>query len=286
MSNFDTARKALDTSLNSSGSALKEHAKWSESLEARLNKLKSAWQSLSQTFMNSSFLKGGIDLIISFVNALDKLIDKLGTFGTIGFGASIFGLFKVKGTGLKTSIFGALSEFGTAVSSVMSSGDGLIKKFKGIGKAAGSAGGSIVKSFGGSLSAAVAGIGLLVAGIGLAINAYKNYKEEISEARQETTRTSDEFLDASKSFEQAYIKYSGKTNLTEEEEGLIRKEVEKYKVEGDLRRDVALNIKRLMEIGSYRGMRHRRGLPVRGQRTKTNARTRKGPAKTVANKKK
>ena len=75
-------------------------------------------------------------------------------------------------------------------------------------------------------------------------------------------------------------------DLTEEEEGLIRKEVEKYKVEGDLRRDVALNIKRLMEIGSYRGMRHRRGLPVRGQRTKTNARTRKGKSKPIAGKKK
>ena len=75
-------------------------------------------------------------------------------------------------------------------------------------------------------------------------------------------------------------------DLTEEEEGLIRKEVEKYKVEGDLRRDVALNIKRLMEIGSYRGIRHRKGLPVHGQRTKTNARTRKGKARPIAGKKK
>ena len=75
-------------------------------------------------------------------------------------------------------------------------------------------------------------------------------------------------------------------DLTEAELTLIRQEVAKYNVEGDLRRDVALNIKRLMEIGCYRGLRHRKGLPVRGQRTRTNARTRKGPAKTVANKKK
>ena len=66
----------------------------------------------------------------------------------------------------------------------------------------------------------------------------------------------------------------------------IREIVDKLKVEGDLRREVSLNIKRLMEIGSYRGLRHRRGLPVRGQNTKNNARTRKGPRKTVANKKK
>ena len=75
-------------------------------------------------------------------------------------------------------------------------------------------------------------------------------------------------------------------NLTESELTAIRQIVANYKVEGDLRRDVAMDIKRLMEIGSYRGLRHRKGLPVRGQRTRTNARTRKGPAKTVANKKK
>ncbi len=75
-------------------------------------------------------------------------------------------------------------------------------------------------------------------------------------------------------------------DLTDEELTSIRSEVSKYKVEGDLRREVNLNIKRLQEIGCYRGLRHKRGLPVRGQRTKTNARTRKGPKKTVANKKK
>lgn len=76
-------------------------------------------------------------------------------------------------------------------------------------------------------------------------------------------------------------------DLTEEEAGRIRKIIDQeYVVEGDLRREVSLNIKRLMEIGCYRGIRHRRGLPVRGQRTKTNARTRKGPRRTVANKKK
>lgn len=74
-------------------------------------------------------------------------------------------------------------------------------------------------------------------------------------------------------------------NLTEEQLSSIRNVVAKYRVEGDLRREVALNIKRLQEIGCYRGLRHRRGLPVRGQRTKTNARTRKGPRKTIANKK-
>ena len=76
-------------------------------------------------------------------------------------------------------------------------------------------------------------------------------------------------------------------DLTEDDVAKLRDEIDKeYKVEGDLRREVALNIKRLMEIGCYRGIRHRKGLPVRGQKTKTNARTRKGPRKTIANKKK
>ena len=75
-------------------------------------------------------------------------------------------------------------------------------------------------------------------------------------------------------------------DLTEAEETKIRSEVEKIKVEGDLRRETQLNIKRLMEIGSYRGMRHRKGLPVRGQRTNTNSRTRKGKARPISGKKK
>ena len=76
-------------------------------------------------------------------------------------------------------------------------------------------------------------------------------------------------------------------DLTEEEVAKLRDEIENsYTVEGDLRREVGLNIKRMVEVNCYRGIRHRKGLPVRGQRTKTNARTRKGPAKTIANKKK
>jgi len=74
-------------------------------------------------------------------------------------------------------------------------------------------------------------------------------------------------------------------DLTEDQLVAIRTQVSKYKVEGDLRREISLNIKRLQEIGTYRGSRHRKGMPVRGQRTRTNARTRKGPRKTIANKK-
>ena len=74
-------------------------------------------------------------------------------------------------------------------------------------------------------------------------------------------------------------------NLTEKEFVAIREAMAGYTIEGDLRRDIAMNIKQLMEIGCYRGIRHKKNLPVRGQRTRTNARTRKGPRKTIANKK-
>ena len=76
-------------------------------------------------------------------------------------------------------------------------------------------------------------------------------------------------------------------DLTDDQEAALREVIDKnYTIEGDLRREVAMNIKRLTEIGCYRGLRHRKGLPVRGQRSKTNARTRKGPKRTIANKKK
>jgi len=93
---------------------------------------------------------------------------------------------------------------------------------------------------------------------------------------------------AQKILGQAGIDFNTRTdNLTEVEVGKIRDIIDReLKVEGDLRRDVSTNIKRLMDLGCYRGLRHRRGLPCRGQRTKTNSRTRKGPRKTVAGKKK
>jgi len=91
-----------------------------------------------------------------------------------------------------------------------------------------------------------------------------------------------EILDSTKISPDTRVK-----DLTPDEENLIREYIDKhFTVEGDLRRNVALDIKRLTEIGCYRGTRHRKGLPVRGQRSKTNARTRKGPKRTVANKKK
>jgi small subunit ribosomal protein S13 len=91
---------------------------------------------------------------------------------------------------------------------------------------------------------------------------------------------------AQKACDAAKVPRSAKVkDLTEEQMERLRDEVGKFTVEGDLRREVTMNIKRLMDLGCYRGVRHRRGLPLRGQRTRTNARTRKGPRKTIAGKK-
>lgn len=199
MNNFQTARDALNVSIGSSGSAMKEHAKWSESLEARLNKLSSAWQSLSQTFMSSDFLKVSIDFITSLVKAIDGLIDSLGSFGTIGLGAAIVGI--VKNFGTLNTIFTSL-----------------------IKKTAGAAIG--FKALGSSVSGVVGGIGLLVAAIGLAYNIYKNAKEVAAEARQEAIESSDAYLDAATSFEKAYIKYSGKMDLTASEEEELKSAID------------------------------------------------------------
>ena len=101
MTNFDTAREALETSMNSTGSAMAEHEKWMESLEARLNKLKATWQSLSQSFMSSSFLKVLLDVVIGFINAIDVIIDKIGVIptiiGAIGIGKLIVNLVTLSG---------------------------------------------------------------------------------------------------------------------------------------------------------------------------------------------
>lgn len=216
MNNFDIAEQALQTSLNSSGSAMREHEKWQQSLEAQINRLKAAWQGLSQAFMSSDFLKVVLDGVIALVDGLTKLIDTLGTLGTIGLGAGIFSMFKNKGAW--SGVLNGLSTFvSTAAQAMLSSGK-LSGKLGALGTAAGQAGKSIAGVFTSSLSGAIGVIGIAVAAIGLAVNAYKKVKEEAAAARQEVIESSDAYLDAASSFEQAYIKYSDKTSLTAEEE--------------------------------------------------------------------
>lgn len=213
LSNWKNVEAAVKSANEAEGSAARENAKYVDSLQGRLDKLTTAWQSFSETFMKSDFLKGGVSALTTFVELIEKLVDTLGTFGTIGFGTGIFSLFKNRG-----SILGDLSAFGSLASEVISSSGKLSGKFKDVGTAAKMAGGSITKGLTSSLSGAIGVIGLAVSAISLLYNWYKNVKEAAAEQRQETIRTNDAFLESASSFEKAYVKYSGKTELTIEEE--------------------------------------------------------------------
>lgn len=209
LSNWQNVEAAVKSASEAEGSAARENSKYVDSLKGRLDKLTTAWQSFAETFMSSDFLKGAVSGLTTFVELIEKLVDSTGTLGTIGLGAGIFGIFKNFSTlkSLGKDVFTALT------TNAMESIDSFTKWSKASDGVVSSG-----KALASSMSAIVGGIGLAIAVIGLGVNAYKNYKESISEARQEVIQASDEFLDASLSFEQAYIKYSGKTDLTAEEE--------------------------------------------------------------------
>lgn len=237
MTNFDIAQDALQTSLDSSGSAMKEHEKAMQSIEQKLNTLKAAWQSFSQTFMDSDLLKGGIDFLRILVETLDKLIDNFGLLGTIGLGTLGNGIFKYfkdfrKNFESVTDVADVVDDFVDTIDNVGDVADnvsGVVDNVTGamveLGGATGKTTGAF-KAFMKTPLGVASAIGVAVAVIGLAVNAYKNYREEISKVRQETIQTSDEFLDSATSFEQAYAKYSGKTNLTSEEESELESAIQ------------------------------------------------------------
>lgn len=197
MANFDIAREALDTSLNSSGSAMKEHAKWSESLEARLNKLKATWQSLSQSFMSSDFLKIAIDGIITFIDVIDKLIQTIGTLPTLLGGFAIFksigSILSVSGVGGIKSLSDILAALSLAFpkaatgvkifTSALAGSTGMtgLAKAATIGKGAISGLWAVIASH--PILATVAAIGIGI----VAFNKWNESAEELSERIEEVT---------------------------------------------------------------------------------------------------
>lgn len=289
MTNFDTAREALKASIGAEGSALTEHEKWSQSIEARLNKLSASWQAFSQAFMNSDALKVGIDLLSGFLDILEKIIDNFGLIGTIGLGTLGKGLFEyfkfIKSGGTEvvktiSDVVDAINNLPNAMNNVAQSASNVTDTITDVADSTADVvdtvtdvadsvtdtidaatdiadttadavstvadtadaisdvadvasdatdvitdlGGAVTKTSGGFKAfmktpiGVASAIGVLVAAVGLAINAYKNYREEQSKLRQEAIETSDKFLDSTLAFEQAYVKYSEKTGLTLSEE--------------------------------------------------------------------
>lgn len=209
LSNWENVEAAVKSASEAEGSASKENAKYVDSLQGRIDKLTTAWQSFANTFMESDFLKSGTSALTAFVEILEKLIDTFGSFGTIGLGVGIYGVVK----NFKTLKDLSGNVFTTLTTNAMDS----IESFEKWSKASdGVASGG--KKLASSMSAVIGAVGIAVAAFDLIYNAIKNYKEEISKTRQETIKASDDFLDASSSFEQVYIKYSGRTSLTSDEE--------------------------------------------------------------------
>lgn len=213
MTNFNTAREALDASLNSSGSAMREHAKWSESLEARLNKLKSTWQSLSQTFMSSDFLKGGLDLVIGFVNALDKLIDTIGILGVSIAGLGIKKIFSTaKGVGGLKSLTDILPLLSAAFpnaakgmgvfTTALKGGVGIV----GVLKAALSGLWTVVAAH--PILAVVAAVGLAIAGFAKWANQAKELAEKVDELTSKFKEQHTELTKNKSTFESQAKRYS------------------------------------------------------------------------------
>lgn len=208
MNNFDIAREALETSIGAEGSAMQEHAKWMESIEAKLQKLTASWQSLSQTVVNSDIVKGGIDFLAFVVNLLDQIIGSIGSIGALGAGVAIANVFKVikKTKGLPTLI-SLLNSAGWSFTNL---------------KDAAALAGQGLKAFAKTPAGVASAIGLVVAAISTAIQYYKKLEAEEEERRQKILSTNNEFLDSVDAFEQAYVKYSGKTSLTTEEENELK----------------------------------------------------------------
>lgn len=297
MTNFDIAQNALQTSIGSAGSAMKEHAKAMDSIELKLNSLKAAWQGFAQSFMDSSFLKDGIDALKSFVETLQWLIDNLGVVGTISLGTGITGAFKgikeskntIEGitnvisnvvnaaSGASDAIANVASGASDAITDAASGGAEVVENITDItragteagdildgvanaagavtdaasgvseaagaigettesianlgnaaretGRSAGSAAGGFKKFFG-TLAGKIAIAGAVVAALALIYNQYKKNKEAAAEARQKIIESSNAYLDAASNFEQAYIKYSGRTNLTIEEESELESAIQ------------------------------------------------------------
>lgn len=243
--NFDTAREVMEISANSAGSAMKEHEKWSQSLEARLTKLKSTWQSFSQSFLDSEFLKSAVSFLTTILDLLDKLVNTFGTLGTISLFTSGGGLIKyfknlksLKSASEIADVADAVSDVTSSMTNGIEAGvkytyaiddvvDATTDMVSGGSKVV-DAMGNVVKStskattgfkaFFGTLAGKLTIFGAIAAGLLLVYNAIKKAKEEAAEARRETIETSDAFLESATSFEQAYIKYSGRTNLTAAEE--------------------------------------------------------------------
>lgn len=231
MANFDIAREALETSQNSAGSAMAEHAKWSDSLEARLNKLKATWQSLSQSFLKSDFLKGGLNVITGFVDVLDKIIDKTGVIMPLLTAFAAKNIFnKIFNTAKMMQFAGGISSIGDVISVLTNSFPkltGVIRTFMGAFSAAGG-----LSSISSLFSGITSGLGAVLSMINPVIGtiailaatiggiAYINHKQkkEVAELAEKVGNVTSEYREQHKELEKSKKDYD-----TSKEDSMIMK---------------------------------------------------------------
>lgn len=250
MSNFDIAREALETSMNSAGSAMKEHEKWQESLEARINKLKAAWQGLSQAFMSSDFLKVVISSVTTLVDWLTKLIDTIGTLPTL---LGAFAGFKILLTLLKSGglsgglkgLFGLkdiLSLLSLAFPNTANGATKLISAFKGLSSTGGATGGVLTKLFGLLKNPYVAIATIAVTAL---TAAFMHQKKEAKELAEEVEKTVSSYKDQHGELIKLKNDYD-----TSNEDSMISKYKELSKGVNDLGENMALTSDEYMEYQS------------------------------------
>lgn len=210
ISNWKNVEEATKSATEATGSAEREHAKYVDSIQGRLNSLTSVWQTFSNEFLSTDLVKGAISALTGLLDVITAIVDKIGLLGTVGiFGGLIYG---VKNFGSITS----------AISDLIGAFSGGIKSAGDFGAALKLTGQSIFSSF----SGAAAAIGVVTGVISAIIAAYKNYKEELRQARQATIDTSNSFNESLGNFEQAYIKYADRTALTVDEEADLKNAID------------------------------------------------------------
>ena len=210
--NWDRVEQATESAANSTGSAMKEQEKYADSIQGRLNTLQSMWQQLSNTLISSDAVKFVVSSFTELLGVLDAVIDKIGGFGAVGLAGVLFNGFK-KNKGIRSLI-------STFFKDIVSGADAGVGAASTLGTAFSKAGNTL-KNFFKTPTGIATGIGLAVAAVSTVINLVDNAIEKTNQARQEAIDLGNNFDNSFQSFEEAYRNYSGKTNLTQEDEDAL-----------------------------------------------------------------
>lgn len=216
--NWDQVASATEHATEATGSAAREHEKYLDSIQGRLNSLQSVWETFSNTLMSSNFVKDIISALAGLLDMLEKVVSTIGGWGTAGVLAGLFTVFKKR-----NGITGLIKDFFTTLNFGVTSGAGALQSF---GYAAKGAGTTLKKYLFGTTAGMLTWAGIVVTAVTSIISAYKQHQETLRQERQEIIDTANTFGSSFGSFEQAYIKYADKTVLTVDEENELKSAID------------------------------------------------------------